>query len=126
MVFTRRLLTLVAAAVIAAFASGPVFADPPPWAHEHGLGVYSNEDHQGRASDRGVITGSIVGVDYANGAVVLATNRGRVEIQVTPSTSIFFGNHGYATLSDLTRGSRVQVFVSQIDGRLVAQIIRIR
>lgn len=124
MVLTRPLLTLVAAVLMAAFAAGPVFADPPAWAH--GLGVYRSENEQGRASDRGVITGSIVGVDYANGAMVLATNRGRVEIQVTPSTTIFFGNHGYATLSDLARGSRVQVFVSQIDGRLVAQIIRIK
>lgn len=111
-------------AALMAFAAVPVLADPPPWAH--GLGIYNTDDEQGRASDRGVLTGSIVGVDYSDGAMVLATNRGRVEIQVTPSTSIFFGNHGYATLSDLARGSRVQVFVSQIDGRLVAQIIRIK
>lgn len=126
MVLIRPLLTLVAAVSMAACVTAPVFADPPAWAHAHGLGVYRSENEQGHASDRGVITGSIVGVDYANGAMILATNRGRVEIQVTPSTTIFFGNHGYATLSDLARGSRVQVFVSQIDGRLVAQIIRIK
>ena len=126
MVFARSILTLIAAATLAVLSAGPVLADPPPWAQAHGLGIYSGDDEQGRASERGVLSGSIVGVDYASGAMVLATNRGRVEIQITPSTSIFFGNHGYATLSDLARGSRVAVFVSQINGRLVAQIIRIK
>ncbi|MBC5811577.1 MAG: hypothetical protein GIW95_12105 [Candidatus Eremiobacteraeota bacterium] len=111
-------------AALTAFAAVPALADPPPWAH--GLGVYNTDDEQGPASGRGVIAGSIVGVDYSDGAMVVATKSRRVQIQVTPSTSIFFGNHGYATLSDLARGSRVEVFVSQIDGRLVAQIIRIK
>ncbi len=122
--FTRAFRSSVAIAALAVFAAVPALADSPPWAH--GLNVYNTDDEQGRASDRGVLSGSIVGVDYSDGAMVLATKSGRVQIQVTPSTNIFFGNHGYATLSDLARGSRVQVFVSEIDGRLVAQIIRIK
>jgi hypothetical protein len=48
-----------------------------------------------------------------------------VPIAVTPSTSIFRGEN-FASFTELERGSRVDVDVSEIDGRLVAQIIRIR
>jgi len=121
MVAFQKVRALLAFALAGVLATAPAAADPG----KHLRGIY-NADEQGQASERGIIAGEISGIDYTNGAIVLATNRGRVEIQVTPSTSIFFGNHGYATLADLSRGSRVQVFVSQVDGRLIAQIIRIK
>ncbi len=58
--------------------------------------------------------------------MVLNTPGGRVPVQITPSTSVFRGRSGYAALTDLSSGMRVQVFVSEVGGRLVAQIIRIK
>lgn len=122
----RTLTTGVLAALLVFAGAAAALADPPPWAHHgHGPGVFSNED-DGPAQDRGVVRGTVAGVDYASGTLALDTPRGRMEIQVLPTTSIFRGRSGYASLTDLGRGTRVEVFVSQIAGRLVAQIIRIK
>jgi Cu/Ag efflux protein CusF len=72
-----------------------------------------------------VLSGTIVGVDYGSASILVGTQRGVVPVAVTPTTSIFRGS-GFASFSDLGRGARVEVDFTQIDGRLVAQIIRIR
>ncbi len=130
MAFVRSLFGILNVAALCAAAATPALADPPPWADGHSQaspGIFSNSSSGDRATDRGVLHGRIVGVDYSNGSLVLTTGHGRTEaVQVTPGTSIFFGRDGFATLSDLTRGRMVDVFVSQIAGRLVAQIIRIK
>ncbi|HEY8298210.1 MAG TPA: DUF5666 domain-containing protein [Candidatus Baltobacteraceae bacterium] len=109
-------------AALALGGYGRALADPPAWAHH---GVYNFEDG-GQAQDRGSVAGTIASVDYSSGEFTLDTAKGRITVQVTPSTSIFRGKSGYAALTDLRQGARVQVFVSQVDGRLIAQIIRIR
>ncbi|MGZ3496260.1 MAG: hypothetical protein ACXWNK_02550 [Vulcanimicrobiaceae bacterium] len=125
-------IVLMLAALLGGAANGRAVADPPPWAHTH-----HGHEHDaaqptpsyfegGPAQDAGVITGVVQGVDYGSGSLLLDTPRGRIVVQVTPSTSIFRGRSGYAALTDLGRGARVQVFVSNIAGRLIAQIIRIR
>lgn len=129
MVFVRSLVSSLAVLAVAALAGAPAVADPPPWSnsgHVRVPGIFSNASSADRGTDRGVVRGRIVGVDYSDGSLVLSNGRGRSEVQVTPGTNIFFGRDGFATLSDLTPGRMVDVFVSQIAGRLVAQIIRIR
>ncbi|MBV9270581.1 MAG: hypothetical protein JO165_05770 [Candidatus Eremiobacteraeota bacterium] len=118
-------LTMTAVAVTAA----PAPADPPPWAQnqdqsDRGKGRGDQEDG-GRAQSRGVISGEIIGVDYSTGALLLQSGGRRFEVTVLPSTNIFQGRRGYATLADLSRGRRVDVYVSESGGRLFAQIIRI-
>jgi hypothetical protein len=92
-------------------------ADPPgsPYAGE-----------QGTAKDRGVIKGDIASVDYGRGQLVVNSSRGKVSVTVLPTTGIFRGSNDYAALSDLTVGTRVEISVSEIGGRLIAQIIRIK
>jgi hypothetical protein len=121
---------LMAAAIVGGATNGRAIADPPPWAHSHGHDAApptsNNYVEGGPAQDAGVINGVVQGVDYGSGGLLLDTPHGRVVVQVTPSTSIFRGHSGYAALTDLGRGTKVQVFVSNIAGRLIAQIIRIR
>lgn len=112
-----------------ALTAAPAFADPPPWAHggahrDRGESQGDREDN-GRAQDRGVISGEIVGVNYTSGTLLLQSGSRRVEITVLPSTNIFAGRSGFATLADLARGRRVDVWASQSGGRLFAQMIRI-
>jgi len=111
------LAVLISTAVAAAPAAAP--ADPPPWAHG------GQHEEEGRAQDRGVISGEVVGVDYSSGALLLQSGGRRFAVIVLPSTNIFQGKRGYATLADLSRGRRVDVWVSESGGRLFAQIIRI-
>jgi hypothetical protein len=108
-----------------ALTAAPAFADPPPWAHGGEHRDRGDREDNGRAQDRGIISGEIVGVNYTNGTMLLQSGSRRVEITVLPSTNIFAGRSGFATLADLARGRRVDVWTSQSGGRLFAQMIRI-
>lgn len=115
------------AAIFAASGTVLAVADPPPWAHGgHGHG-HSHEKRfvEDGGPSHGVLAGTIVGVDYGSASIIVGTSRGVVPVTVTPTTSIFRGSR-YASLSDLGRGTRVEVDFTQADGRLIAQIIRIR
>lgn len=115
-----RIFASTALAAALAAAGGTALADPPPWAHGHGMPLVSG----GVARSHAVVSGRIVGVDLPTASILVETPRGRVPIAVTPSTSIFRGEN-FASFAELGRGSRVDVDVSDIGGRLVAQIIRI-
>lgn len=85
-----------------------------------------DQDDESQARDRGVVQGEIVGIDFERGVLHLQTQRrGRVDIQILPSTSIVRRGQ-YGTIADLTQGTHVSVNVSEVGGRLVAQIIRMR
>ncbi len=118
--------TITAATLAAALAAGAgvaiAIADPPPWAHAHG---HKSEEGEATPRSHATVSGTIAGIDYLNASILIATPRGLVPVAVTPTTSIFRGST-FAAFSDLGRGARVSVDVSQVDGRLIAQIIRIR
>ena len=118
MAWLRIFASATLAAALGAAGTSVAVADPPPWAH--GLPLVG-----GSARSHATVSGRVVGVDFATNSILVETSRGRVPIAVTPSTSIFRGA-SFASFTELERGSRVDVDVSQIDGRLVAQIIRIR
>ncbi len=81
-------------------------------------------DTQGR--DRGVLDGEIAGVDYARGILHIQTaRRGRVDVFILPSTNIMRRGDQYGTIADLAQGAHISVYVSEVAGRLTAQIIRI-
>ena len=85
-----------------------------------------DQDDDAQARDRGVLQGEILGVDFERGVLHLLTQKhGRLEIQILPSTSIVRRGQ-YGTIADLTQGVHVSVNVSEVGGRLVAQIIRMR
>jgi hypothetical protein len=114
----------LAAALAAAGGAGIALGDPPPWAHGHGKHERAG-GQQGSPRSHGTVSGTIAGIDYGSASIIVATPRGLVPVAVTPTTSIFRGS-SFASLSDLGRGARVSVDVTEIDGRLIAQIIRIR
>jgi hypothetical protein len=88
-------------------------------------GVYNSFEAGKPSHDAGVVRGAIQGVDYGTGEITVRTQRGPVQIAVLPSTSIYV--HGqYATLADIRRGASVEISVSEVDGRLVAQIIHLK
>lgn len=122
----RTFATAVAAAAFLAAGSSFALADPPPWAHGgHGHHGRAETAAPAAAGAHGVISGTIAGVDYGGASILISTPRGLVPVAVTPTTSIFRGS-GFASFADLARGARVSIDFSEIGGRLVAQIIRIR
>ncbi len=120
MAWLRIFATATLAATLGAAGIGFALADPPPWTHGHGAPFAD-----GLARSHAVVSGRVVGVDFATASILVETSHGRVPIAVTPSTSIFRGEN-FASFAELGRGSRVDIDVSEIGGRLVAQIIRIR
>lgn len=118
MAWLRFFASATLAAVLGAAGTGFAVADPPPWAHALPLA-------DGRARSHAVVSGRIAAIDFASASILVETPHGRVPIAVTPSTSIFRGED-FASFAELARGSRVDIDVSDIGGRLVAQIIRIR
>jgi len=81
---------------------------------------------QSSAHDGGVIEGKVTNVDYQRGVVTVdSTTQGRVDVATMPSTSVQSDDPGYHTLTDVSKGSKVQIFISKTAGKLVAQIIRL-
>ncbi len=76
--------------------------------------------------DCGVIEGKVTNVDYSRGVVTVdSTTQGRVDVSTMPTTSVQSDDPGYHTLTDVSRGSKVQIFISKTAGKIVAQIIRL-
>jgi hypothetical protein len=81
---------------------------------------------QAPAHDGGVIEGRVTNVDYQRGIVTVdSTTQGRVDISTMPSTSVQSDDPGYHTLTDVSKGSKVQIFISKTAGKVIAQIIRL-
>lgn len=120
-----RILVLIWA-FSTAFAPAYVCAAPDDEHENEGpAGVYNSFEAGKPTRDAGVVRGEIQSVDYGDGNITVRTSRGMVSIAVLPSTSIYA--HGqYATLADLHRGASVEISVSEVDGRLVAQIIHVK
>lgn len=75
----------------------------------------------------GTIDGRVTTVDYQRGVLgVDAGSRGRINVNIMPSTSIQGRDAAYHTVTDLKPGEHVQILSSIADGKYVAQIIRIR
>jgi hypothetical protein len=76
--------------------------------------------------DGGVIEGKVTNVDYSRGVVTVdSTTQGRVDVSTMPTTSVQSDDPGYHTLTDVSKGSKVQIFISKTAGKIVAQIIRL-
>ena len=125
MTFQRRLAAIALSAALVTGSVAVALGDPPARNEQAGGHEVYRAD-AGAARDGGTMNVTVVGVDYASGRIFVAGPRGRMAIQVLPSTSIFSHGNGYATLTDLRPGAHVQVYVSRVGGRLVAQIIRIQ
>jgi len=85
--------------------------------------VSAQPDDQAR--DGGVLEGRVTNVDYNRGVISVDSNKGKVDIATMPSTSVTSNDPGYHTLTDVSKGSKVQIFISRTAGKLVAQIIRL-
>ena len=79
-----------------------------------------------QARDGGVIEGRVASVDYQRGVVTVdSVGQGRVDVATMPTTSVQSDDPGYHSLTDVAKGSKVQIFVSKTAGKLIAQIIRL-
>lgn len=78
-----------------------------------------------QARDGGVLEGRVTNVDYNRGVISVDSKQGKVDIATMPSTSVQSNDPGYHTLTDVSKGSKVQIFISRTAGKLVAQIIRL-
>jgi len=84
-----------------------------------------NAQAEERARDGGVIEGKVTNVDYSRGIVSVDGRNGRVDVSTMPTTSVQSDDPGYHTLTDVSRGSKVRIFISRTAGKLVAQIIHL-
>jgi hypothetical protein len=124
------------AALVAAL-SVSVLASPSPsaaWGAHPSVVVYDDqtpsplEDQApARPHNAGIVEGQVVSVDYQKGMIGLQTpRRGRVDVMVLPSTNIQGRGDSFHTIADISRGSRLRIFLSEQAGRLIAQIIHLR
>ena len=115
----RRLVAVFALAVFG-FPTAALAGPAPAPAPSATVAVESE------ARSGGVIVGKVTNVDYQSGVVTVdSTTRGRVDVSTMPTTSVQSDDPGYHTLTDVSRGSKVQIFISRTAGKLVAQIIRL-
>ena len=77
------------------------------------------------AQNGGVVQGRVTSVDYQQGALTVATERGAVDVATMPTTSVQGSDPGYHALTDVQKGSTVQIYTARVGGKLVAQIIRL-
>ena len=116
---TRRLAVLT---VLAVFLLPVAAAAAPPPAPSPTATVADDTE----ARNGGVIFGRVTNVNYQNGIVTVdSKSRGRVDVSTMPTTSVQSEDPGYHTLTDVSKGSKVQIFISRTAGKLVAQIIRL-
>ncbi|MBV8749598.1 MAG: hypothetical protein JO103_07775 [Candidatus Eremiobacteraeota bacterium] len=115
-----KVTRLVVATVLGLFlvpATAMAAPSPTPTA----TAVAQNESRPG-----GVIEGKVSNVDYSRGVVTVDSNsQGRVDVTTMPTTSVQSDDPGYHTITDVQRGSRVQIFFSRTAGKVIAQIIRL-
>ncbi|MBV9440586.1 MAG: hypothetical protein JOZ24_11390 [Candidatus Eremiobacteraeota bacterium] len=79
-----------------------------------------------RARDAGVIDGRVISIDYARGRLTVGSSgQGKVDVTTMPSTSVQSDDPGYHGLTDVAKGSHVQIFASKSAGKLIAQIIKL-
>ena len=119
--YPRVMLRPLAVATVVALCAAPVaaFAGPSPAASPAVVAVPA-------ARDGGVLEGRVTNVDYQRGIVTVdSRTQGRVDIATMPTTSVQSSDPGYHTLTDVSKGSKVQIFISKAAGKLVAQIIRL-
>lgn len=113
-VVTVLALLLVPAAAFAAPAA-PATAVPSPAATA-----------PSDARTGGTIEGRVTNVDYQSGVVTVdSTTQGKVDVATMPTTSVQSDDPGYHTLTDVSKGSKVKIFISKTAGKIVAQIIRL-
>lgn len=104
----------------------PAFADtasPPPASPS----ASAKPSADVRARDGGVYEGRVSAIDLAHGTLELdAPGHGKVNIALPPSVSVMGKDAAYRTVTDLVRGTPVQVYTSEKAGHLTAQIIKLR
>ncbi|MFN2527101.1 MAG: hypothetical protein ABR584_00090 [Candidatus Baltobacteraceae bacterium] len=128
MIFARY---FVFALIVLALGSPAARADALPASGFGQVVIADDEDRndndvETQGHDRGVLDGDIAGVDYARGILHVQTaRRGRVDVVILPSTNIMRRGDQYGTIADLAQGAHISVYVSEVAGRLTAQIIRI-
>jgi len=74
-----------------------------------------------RAQDGGVIEGRVTHVDYNLGVISVDSPQGKLDVSTMPTTSVTANDPGYHTLTDVAKGSKVQIFISRTAGKLVAR-----
>jgi hypothetical protein len=106
------------AIVLASLTALTLLATPAP------NSVYQSLD-TGKAHAAPSVSGTIASVDYPAGTIVVKTAHGAQAVSIVPNTSIYRGN-AYIALSDLHSGESVEIAVSVVGGRLVAQTVVVK
>src|SRR5271166_1018333 len=130
-VMPRLLPSALALPIVAAsFAVAPVWADPPTVTHfspQKKTSAPEDDYSKGVVKSRyaGVIEGQVVAVDYRSGIMSVQTGNRRIDVIVLPSTNIQGHNNNFHSIADISKGARIQVFMSQRGPNYVAEIIHL-
>jgi len=120
--YPRVMLRVVLAAFLAGLFGVPTVAAAAP-SPAPSATVAANAP---QSRDGGVIEGRVTNVDYTKGIVTVdSTHQGRVDVTTMPTTSVQSDDPGYHTLTDVSKGSRVRIFISKTAGKMIAQIIKL-
>ena len=111
---------------LAGLMAAPILAQAdPPMGPPVPNQVYRSLESGKASHDAGTLHGTIEGVDYSSGTLLVKARGARQVVAVVPSTAIYRGGE-YATLGDLRPGEHVEISVYEVGGRLVAQMIRFK
>jgi hypothetical protein len=119
-------LTFLVMPVLFGCLRAPAFAEPPraPF-------LVADDDDDStpspdvRVRNAGVIEGQVVAVDYRTDVIAVQTSSRRYQIVVLPSTNIQGHSNTFHTIADISKGERVQIYMSQRGNSFVAQIIHL-
>jgi hypothetical protein len=112
----RMVVGLILAVVLAGTAGGLAYAD------QNRSNPFTGD---APSHPLGPVSGNVVSVDYGRNQLTVASHGRNIVVIVLPSTAIYRGEK-YAGLTDLQAGMHVDISVNQVDGNVIAQIIRIR
>ncbi len=75
------------------------------------------------ATNAGTVTGTVSAIDYRSNTMTLDAKGRKIAVTILPSTSIQGAGSGFHSSTDIKRGARVTVLLSERAGMFSAQLI---
>jgi hypothetical protein len=112
-----------ALAVTSTPAAAPTAASP----FRSLMGADAAGGNAARSRNAGSIEGVVTAVDYRKGIITLQSpGRGKLDVIVLPSTTFEGRNSDFQAISDVVRGTKIEILASQRADFYIAQVVRLK